>query len=98
MTKTQQEFQQLVEIIARLRGPDGCPWDKQQSQKSLTQYIVEEAYELVEALEQGTQAEICDELGDFLFQVVLQQLSHGGGRSAYDESPACTHAHWRRLQ
>jgi len=66
------EFQTLVEIIARLRGPNGCPWDKEQTQKSLTPYIIEEAYELVEAIEGGSQSEIRDELGDFVFQFVLQ--------------------------
>jgi len=67
-----QEFQTLVEIVARLRGPDGCPWDKEQTQKTLTQYAIEEAYELVEAIESQDTNEIKEELGDFLFQVVLQ--------------------------
>ncbi len=67
-----QEFQTLVEIVARLRGPDGCPWDKEQTQKTLTQYALEEAYELVEAIESQNPTEIKEELGDFLFQVILQ--------------------------
>ncbi len=65
-------FQTLVEIVAKLRGPDGCPWDKEQTQNSLTQYAIEEAFELVEAIESGNQKDIKDELGDFLFQVILQ--------------------------
>ncbi|MGZ5280243.1 MAG: nucleoside triphosphate pyrophosphohydrolase, partial [Pseudobdellovibrionaceae bacterium] len=67
-----QQFQTLVEIVARLRGPDGCPWDKEQTQKTLTQYAIEEAFELVEAIESQNPHEIKDELGDFLFQVILQ--------------------------
>jgi tetrapyrrole methylase family protein/MazG family protein len=69
---TSQEFQTLVEIVSRLRGPNGCPWDKEQTQKSLTQYAIEEAFELVEAIEKNDQHEIKEELGDFLFQVILQ--------------------------
>jgi len=72
MEKTLNDFKTLVQIIEKLRGPDGCPWDKEQTQKSLTQYILEEAFELVEAIEGQNQKEICDELGDCLLQVVLQ--------------------------
>lgn len=67
-----EEFVTLVEIIAALRGPQGCPWDKEQTQSSLTQYAIEEAFELAEAIESGNQQEIKDELGDFMFQVILQ--------------------------
>lgn len=66
------EFQRLVQIVADLRGPHGCPWDKEQTQKSLTRYILEEAYELVEAIDSEDQKHIQEELGDFLFQVILQ--------------------------
>jgi tetrapyrrole methylase family protein / MazG family protein len=72
MKDTLKEFQTLVEIVAKLRGPDGCPWDKEQTQSSLCQYVLEEAFELVEAIESGKQKDICDELGDYLFQVILQ--------------------------
>lgn len=65
-------FETLVEIVARLRGPDGCPWDKEQTQSSLTQYAIEEAHELAEAIESGRQQDVLEELGDFLFQVILQ--------------------------
>lgn len=70
--KTVEAFRSLVEIVQRLRGPDGCPWDKEQTQSSLTQYAIEEAYELVEAIESKNQDSIKEELGDFLFQVILQ--------------------------
>lgn len=71
-TSLHQHFQTLVEIVAKLRGPQGCPWDQEQTQKSLTQYALEEAHELCEAIESGQQQEIKEELGDFLFQVILQ--------------------------
>lgn len=67
-----EEFKTLVEVVARLRGPDGCPWDLEQTQKTLVQYSVEEAFELAEAIETADQQQIRDELGDFLFQVILQ--------------------------
>lgn len=66
------EFQTLVEVVERLRGPNGCPWDKEQTQSSLTRYAIEEAYELAEAIDSKDQKNIRDELGDFLFQVILQ--------------------------
>lgn len=72
MNSTPQLFQGLVDIVAKLRGPQGCPWDKEQTSRSLTPFILEEAFELVEAIEHGTREEVIDELGDFLFQVVLQ--------------------------
>ena len=74
-------FKTLVEIVAQLRGPQGCPWDKEQTQVSLTQYAIEEAYELVEAIENGNQQEVQEELGDFLFQVILQaQVAQDEGK------------------
>lgn len=71
-SSTLKHFQSLVEIVAKLRGPGGCPWDLEQTQKSLTQYAIEEAHELAEAIETGNQPHIREELGDFLFQVILQ--------------------------
>jgi MazG family protein len=63
--------------MATLRAPQGCPWDQQQSPQSLKSYILEEAYELLEAIDRGTPTEICDELGDLLLQVVfLAQIYH----------------------
>lgn len=68
------EFQRLVEIMDRLRGPGGCPWDAQQTHQSLVRYLIEEAYEVVEAIEApgGTdRALLKEELGDVLLQVVF---------------------------
>ncbi len=61
----------LIEIVAALRGPDGCPWDKDQTHQSLTPYAIEEVFEFVEAIDSGNDLAITEELGDVLFQVAL---------------------------
>lgn len=65
-------FNRLVEIMARLRAPDGCPWDREQSLDSLKKYLVEETYEVLDAIDGGDAAAHCDELGDLLLQPVFQ--------------------------
>jgi XTP/dITP diphosphohydrolase len=66
-------LQQLIEVVAQLRSPDGgCPWDLEQTPETLIPYVIEEAYEVVDAIESGDRAEIAQELGDLLLQVVLQ--------------------------
>jgi MazG family protein len=62
----------LAELAARLRAPDGCPWDREQTPASAATYLLEEAYEATEAIESGTIEEVRGELGDLLFQVVFQ--------------------------
>jgi tetrapyrrole methylase family protein/MazG family protein/ATP diphosphatase len=64
-------MQSLLEIMRALRAPDGCPWDAGQTPESLTPYILEEACELVDAIERGSQELVLDELGDLLYQVVF---------------------------
>ena len=64
-------FDTLVEIIARLRAPDGCPWDREQTHKTLRGNLLSEAYEVLEALDKGDAAELSEELGDLLLQIVL---------------------------
>ncbi|MDZ7671603.1 MAG: nucleoside triphosphate pyrophosphohydrolase [Halanaerobiales bacterium] len=66
------EFEKLLYIMEKLRGPDGCPWDKKQDFYSLKPYIIEEAYEVVEALEEKNMDSLKEELGDLLLQVVFQ--------------------------
>ncbi len=63
------EMKEFIEIMARLR--EGCPWDKKQTHQSLTPYLVEETYELLEALDSGDDNAICEELGDLLLQIVF---------------------------
>ncbi len=64
-------FEELVEVMARLRGEGGCPWDREQTHQSLKPYLLEEAYEVLEAIDQRDDAEFCQELGDVLLQVVF---------------------------
>ena len=66
-------LQRLIEVVARLRSPDGgCPWDLAQTPQTLIPYVIEEAYEVVDALQTGDKQAIAEELGDLLLQVVLQ--------------------------
>jgi nucleoside triphosphate diphosphatase len=64
-------LEKLLDIMSRLRGPDGCPWDRAQSPASLKPYLIEEAYEVLEALDSGHVDALEEELGDLLFQVVF---------------------------
>lgn len=64
-------FERLVDIMQRLRGPEGCPWDREQTRTSLKPYLIEEAYEVVEAIESGHPDALREELGDLLLQVVF---------------------------
>ena len=65
-------FERIVGLMARLRGPHGCPWDREQDLKSLKPFLVEEAYEVLEAIDDGTADDHREELGDLLLQVVFQ--------------------------
>ncbi len=65
------QFATLVDIIARLRAPDGCPWDRKQTHASLRENLLGECYEVLEALDEGDSGKLFDELGDLLMQVVL---------------------------
>lgn len=62
---------ELVAMVARLRGPGGCPWDADQTHESLVQYLVEECWELIDAIESGSREEMIEELGDVLYQVLF---------------------------
>jgi XTP/dITP diphosphohydrolase/tetrapyrrole methylase family protein/MazG family protein/ATP diphosphatase len=66
-----EEFENLLRIMGRLRAPGGCPWDAEQTFESLRRYILEEAHELVEAIDGGSSRDICEESGDLLLQVVF---------------------------
>jgi len=69
--KKQNGIKELLQIMARLRGPGGCPWDREQNHQSLKWHAVEEVYELMEAIESGDDHELEEELGDLLLQVVF---------------------------
>ncbi|MCR2823386.1 nucleoside triphosphate pyrophosphohydrolase [Lederbergia panacisoli] len=68
---TYKEFSTLRDIIAELRGPNGCPWDKEQTHESLKQYLIEEAYELLDAIDRDDIDNMIEELGDVLLQILL---------------------------
>ncbi|MCR8669823.1 YabN family protein [Agrococcus sp. HG114] len=77
---------ELVTVMARLRGPGGCPWDGEQTHASLAPYALEEAHELVEAIEAGDHAHLREELGDVLLQVVFHaDIARAEGRFDLDD-------------
>src|SRR5262249_27359546 len=86
------ELERLVEIMARLRAEGGCPWDREQDLRSLRPFLLEEAYEVLEEMDQvaygGDWRPLCEELGDLLFQIVFHaQLAHELG--AFELADVC---------
>ncbi len=79
-------FEKLVDIMAALRAEKGCPWDKEQTRESLKPFLVEETYEVLEALDEGDPGKIKEELGDLLFQIVFhcQIAKERGEFDVYD--------------
>ncbi|MGZ4161443.1 MAG: bifunctional methyltransferase/pyrophosphohydrolase YabN, partial [Neobacillus sp.] len=81
-----KNFSKLREIIAELRGPNGCPWDKEQTHESLKKYLIEETYEVIEAIDSGDIDHLIEELGDVLLQVMLHaQIGEDEGYFSIDE-------------
>jgi tetrapyrrole methylase family protein/MazG family protein len=79
-------FEKLVAVQARLRAPNGCPWDREQTHQSLRTYLIEEAYEVLEALESGNDAKFAEEMGDLLLQIVFHsQIAQEEGRFTVGE-------------
>ncbi|MDJ0626090.1 MAG: MazG family protein [Candidatus Caenarcaniphilales bacterium] len=70
-TKELTPIEELIETVAKLRSPEGCPWDKVQTHESLKKYLIEEAYEVLEAIDKGSIDDLQEELGDILFQVCI---------------------------
>src|ERR1051325_10030963 len=66
-----RSFDELVRLMTTLRGPNGCPWDRKQTLPSLKPFIIEESYEVVDAIDRDDRADLCEELGDFLLQAVF---------------------------
>lgn len=91
----------LVALMARLRGPNGCPWDRKQTPESLKPFLVEECYEVIDALDEGTPYKVKEELGDLLFQIVFHariaeergQFTIGDVVSAIHEKMVRRHPH-----
>jgi MazG family protein len=71
MSTAGPKFQRLVEVMARLRGPDGCPWDREQTFDSIKPYTLEETYEVLDAIDRRNWPGLAEELGDFLLQAVF---------------------------
>jgi MazG family protein len=89
-------FQDLVALMARLRSPEGCPWDREQTYATLAPMLLEEAYEAFEAVEEaraGRPANLCEELGDLLFQIVFYaQVASERGEFTIDDVTGQIHA------
>jgi tetrapyrrole methylase family protein/MazG family protein len=64
-------FERLIEIMKKLRAPEGCPWDREQSHQTLIPYLLEETYEVIDSIEDNDMAELKEELGDLLLHVVF---------------------------
>ena len=90
--QTHPEFDRLVRTIWRLRQKDGCPWDKEQTHQSISKNMIEEAYEAVEAIAEGSPEHLEEELGDVLEQVVLHsQIEADSGADGAEKGGACDH-------
>ncbi len=74
MTKEMKGFDRLVEIMRRLRAPGGCPWDAEQSHESLKRYLIEETYEVIEAIDKNDPELLKEELGDLMLQPVFHAV------------------------
>lgn len=75
-----REFERLVEVVAELRGPEGCPWDRKQTYRSLRPFVLEEAYEVLEAIDRDDVEALGEEIGDLVFEgVLLAQLAAEAG-------------------
>jgi nucleoside triphosphate diphosphatase len=86
--KKKSAVQDLLRVMARLRSPTGCPWDREQSHMTLRRHAIEEVYELIDAIEAGDDHEMAEELGDLLMQVVFHcQLARE--RGAFDFEEVC---------
>ena len=84
-----KELDRFIEIVARLRGPGGCPWDREQSHKSLLNCLLDETYEFFEAVEEDDDGKMREELGDLLLQVVLHaQMASERGTYSIEEVAA----------
>ncbi len=86
-----REFRDLKDIVSRLRGDDGCPWDKEQDFSTIKNYLLEETYEIIQAIQEGDYENLKEELGDVLFQIIfLAELADEKGH--FDIFDAISHA------
>src|SRR5262245_131803 len=81
------EFDRLVGIVASLRGPAGCPWDREQTIDTLKPFVLEETYEVLDAIDRHDHQHLCEELGDFVFEAVfVAQLESEAGHFSIADS------------
>src|SRR5215467_16069240 len=82
-----RELVRLIEIMATLRAPDGCPWDREQTIDTLKPFVLEETYEVLDAIDAHDHAALCEELGDFVFEAVfVAQLETEAGHFSIADS------------
>jgi MazG family protein len=101
MSNAGAEFSRLVEIMATLRSPEGCPWDREQTLESLSQYVLEESYEVVDAIDRGDLTALREEIGDHIFEGVflaqiasdMQAFSVGDALKAVNDKLVRRHPH-----
>ena len=87
MSQTGEAFERLVDIMRTLRSPQGCPWDREQTLDSLTHFVLEEAHEVVDAIERGDMTALGEEIGDHVFEgVFLAQVAAEAGLFTIDDS------------
>src|SRR4026209_447366 len=87
MSHTGEAFERLVEVMRTLRSPEGCPWDREQTLDSLTHFVLEEAHEVVDAIERGDMPALREEIGDHVFEgVFLAQVAAEAGLFTIDDS------------
>lgn len=86
--RIEEEFRKLVDVVAALRAPTGCPWDREQDHKTLKKYLIEESYEVIDAIGHESPSKLEEELGDLLLQVLLHaQIASEQGE--YDIAGVC---------
>jgi uncharacterized protein YabN with tetrapyrrole methylase and pyrophosphatase domain len=90
MKKPPSAIEDLLKVMARLRSPKGCPWDREQDHKTLRRHAIEEVYELIDAIEAGDDHEMAEELGDLLLQVVFH-CQMAKERGAFDFEQVTRH-------
>ena len=86
-----ERLREMLEVVEALRAPDGCPWDREQTHRSLRPYLLEETYELLEAIESGRDDDISEELGDILLQVFMHHAI-GQEEGRFDIAEVAEHA------
>lgn len=98
MNPTDTALHELVAVMAALRGENGCPWDKKQTHDTLRKYLIEEAYEVIDAIENKNMAALCEELGDVLLQIVFhaQLATEAGSFTIHDVIRSITEKMIRR--